>query len=212
MPGYRVLRRSHTQVSPFPVSSVKGSSPSMNTGPGVRPRTALKEKRGLSEMRSRYSSKGTSLAAREDQRLRRTIQGMIDGRTVMGNAYRSAQNGRSLYRRYRSVTAPRLTFQARFCLNCAPHRQSPSSGSALAFRGFGMPPSQDPLYAGLGQAVRIGTELLAALIVGGGLGWVIDAYLLESAPWGLVVGGFRCGGRYQEAYRSAQRWQVVTTE
>jgi ATP synthase protein I len=37
-----------------------------------------------------------------------------------------------------------------------------------------MPQSQDPLYAGLGQAVRIGTELLAALIVGGGLGWAID--------------------------------------
>ena len=51
-----------------------------------------------------------------------------------------------------------------------------------------MPPSQDPLYAGLGQAVRIGTELLAALIVGGGLGWVVDTYLLDSNPWGLVVG------------------------
>ncbi|MBI5411332.1 MAG: F0F1 ATP synthase assembly protein, partial [Nitrospirae bacterium] len=35
-----------------------------------------------------------------------------------------------------------------------------------------MPPSTDPFYAGLGQAVRIGTELLAALIVGGGLGWL----------------------------------------
>ncbi|MGC3976021.1 MAG: AtpZ/AtpI family protein [Nitrospira sp.] len=51
-----------------------------------------------------------------------------------------------------------------------------------------MPPSQDPLYAGLGQAVRIGTELLAALIVGGGLGWVVDTYLLDSNPWGLVAG------------------------
>lgn len=71
-----------------------------------------------------------------------------------------------------------------------------------------MPPSQDPLYAGLGQAVRIGTELLAALIVGGGLGWVIDTYLLDSNPWGLVVGlvlGAAAGVR--SAYRSAQRWQ-----
>ena len=51
-----------------------------------------------------------------------------------------------------------------------------------------MPPSQDPLYAGLGQAVRIGTELLAALIVGGGLGWAADTYLLGPTPWGVVIG------------------------
>jgi ATP synthase protein I len=79
---------------------------------------------------------------------------------------------------------------------------------ALAFRGFGMPPQQDPLYAGLGQAVRMGTELLAALIVGGGLGWVVDTYLFGTTPWGLVIGlvfGLAAGMR--SAYRSAQRWQ-----
>jgi ATP synthase protein I len=79
---------------------------------------------------------------------------------------------------------------------------------ALAFRGFGMPPAQDPLYAGLGQAVRIGTELLAALIVGGGLGWVVDTYLFGTTPWGMVIGlvfGLAAGMR--NAYRSAQRWQ-----
>lgn len=42
-----------------------------------------------------------------------------------------------------------------------------------------MPPSNDPFYAGLGQAVRIGTEMLAALIVGGGLGWAADTYLFR---------------------------------
>lgn len=71
-----------------------------------------------------------------------------------------------------------------------------------------MPPPQDPFYAGLGQAVRVGTELLAALIVGGGLGWVVDSYLLESTPWGLVVGlvlGAVAGVR--SAYRAAQHWQ-----
>lgn len=71
-----------------------------------------------------------------------------------------------------------------------------------------MPPPQDPLYAGLGQAVRIGTELLAALIVGGGLGWVVDTYLFGTIPWGLVIGlifGLVAGMR--NAYRSAQRWQ-----
>ena len=77
-----------------------------------------------------------------------------------------------------------------------------------AAREHVMPPSQDPLYAGLGQAVRIGTELLAALIVGGGLGWVVDTYLLDSNPWGMVMGlalGAAAGVR--SAYRSAQRWQ-----
>ncbi|HJT21443.1 MAG TPA: AtpZ/AtpI family protein [Nitrospira sp.] len=70
-----------------------------------------------------------------------------------------------------------------------------------------MPPSQDPFYAGLGQAVRIGTELLAALIVGGGLGWALDTYILETGPWGMVGGlvlGAMAGVR--NAYRSAQRW------
>lgn len=74
--------------------------------------------------------------------------------------------------------------------------------------GYDMPPSQDPFYAGLGQAVRIGTELLAALIVGGGLGWVVDTYLLDSTPWGLVAGlMFGAAAGVRNAYRSAQRWQ-----
>ncbi|MBI5777388.1 MAG: AtpZ/AtpI family protein [Nitrospirae bacterium] len=70
-----------------------------------------------------------------------------------------------------------------------------------------MPPSTDPFYAGLGQAVRIGTELLATLIVGGGLGWLTDTYLFSSGPWGMVVGlivGAAAGMR--NAYRTAQRW------
>ncbi|MBI3604380.1 MAG: AtpZ/AtpI family protein [Nitrospirae bacterium] len=71
-----------------------------------------------------------------------------------------------------------------------------------------MPPSTDPFYAGLGQAVRIGTEMLAALIVGGGLGWLVDAYLFASGPWGMVVGlvlGVTAGIR--NAYRMAQQWK-----
>jgi len=70
-----------------------------------------------------------------------------------------------------------------------------------------MPQSQDPIYAGLGQAIRIGTELLAALIVGGGLGWAIDTYLLDTGTWVMVVGlilGALAGVR--NAYRMAQRW------
>jgi ATP synthase protein I len=77
----------------------------------------------------------------------------------------------------------------------------------LTARGCAMPSSTDPFYAGLGQAVRIGTELLAALIVGGGLGWVIDTYLLESGSWGLVFGLFLgAAAGIRNAYRAAQRW------
>ena len=84
----------------------------------------------------------------------------------------------------------------------------PPIAQRSAAREHLMPPSQDPLYAGLGQAVRIGTELLAALIVGGGLGWVVDTYLLDSNPWGLVVGlGLGAAAGVRSAYRSAQRWQ-----
>ena len=69
-----------------------------------------------------------------------------------------------------------------------------------------MPSSPDPLFAGLGQAVRIGTNLLATLMVGGGLGWSIDTYVLPTGPWGLVAGlvlGLIAGIR--NAYRTAQR-------
>lgn len=91
----------------------------------------------------------------------------------------------------------------------AHYRQCPCLcvASAFASRGYSMPPSQDPIYTGLGQAVRIGTELLAALIVGGGLGWVVDTYLLGTDPWGMVAGlalGAVAGIR--SAYRSAQEW------
>jgi ATP synthase protein I len=82
-----------------------------------------------------------------------------------------------------------------------------ASAHCALLRGYDMPPSQDPLYAGLGQAVRIATDLVAALIVGGGLGWVCDTYLFDSSPWGMVV-GLMLGGvaGIKNAYRSVQRW------
>ena len=77
----------------------------------------------------------------------------------------------------------------------------------LPLVGISMSSSQDPLYAGLGQAVRIATDLLAALIAGGGLGWVCDTYLFDSTPWG-IIGGLVLGGvtGIRNAYRSVQRW------
>jgi ATP synthase protein I len=70
-----------------------------------------------------------------------------------------------------------------------------------------MAPSQDPMFAGLGQAMRVGTDLLAALIVGGFLGWLLDSYVLHTTPWGVAIGlvlGLVAGIR--NAYRAAQRW------
>lgn len=88
-----------------------------------------------------------------------------------------------------------------FCLNDSPPGKTPAR--------VGMPPSHDPLYSGLGQAVRVSTDLLSALIVGGALGWGLDTYILPTKPWGLVVGlilGLIAGVR--NAYRTAQRWKT----
>lgn len=43
---------------------------------------------------------------------------------------------------------------------------------------------------GSGIALSIGTNLVASIIVGTGLGWLADKYLLHSGatPWGLIVG------------------------
>jgi ATP synthase protein I len=44
----------------------------------------------------------------------------------------------------------------------------------------GPPPSQS------GIAARLVTELVAGLVVGGGIGWGIDR-IFQTAPWGMVV-------------------------
>lgn len=41
----------------------------------------------------------------------------------------------------------------------------------------------------LGFGLRIGIELVAALVVGLGLGWLADRYI-GTRPWGLVLGFF----------------------
>jgi len=48
---------------------------------------------------------------------------------------------------------------------------------------------RDVLQKGLSMAMRIGVELVAALVVGGGLGYGADAYF-SSSPIGLLIGVF----------------------
>lgn len=61
------------------------------------------------------------------------------------------------------------------------------------------PEQENPkgMGAGLGQAMRISTELLAGLLVGGALGYGLDRFL-ETSPWFLLAGigvGFAAGLR-----------------
>lgn len=47
----------------------------------------------------------------------------------------------------------------------------------------------DAFRKGLSIALRIGVELVAALIVGGGLGYLADSYF-DSSPIGILIGVF----------------------
>jgi ATP synthase protein I len=40
--------------------------------------------------------------------------------------------------------------------------------------------------AGYGQALRLSSEFIAGVVVGGGLGWFIDR-MAGTSPWGLIV-------------------------
>lgn len=40
--------------------------------------------------------------------------------------------------------------------------------------------------SGIGQAMRLSTEFIAGIIVGGGAGWAFDKWL-GTAPWGMIV-------------------------
>ena len=46
--------------------------------------------------------------------------------------------------------------------------------------------SPDGEISGVSQAMRVGTELVAALVVGVGLGWFLDGWL-GTRPWLMIV-------------------------
>ncbi len=65
---------------------------------------------------------------------------------------------------------------------------------------------------GLGQALNLAIEMMAALGVGAGLGWLLDSWL-DTRPWLLVVFlfiGMAAGLR--NAYRRAKRLGAGTAE
>jgi ATP synthase protein I len=61
------------------------------------------------------------------------------------------------------------------------HERRPSQG-APSDQG----PNRDSIGSGLGFALRIGIELVAALAVGVGIGFLLDRWL-GTAPWLMVV-------------------------
>lgn len=65
------------------------------------------------------------------------------------------------------------------------------------------------IMQGLGVAMRMATELVAALAIGVGLGYFVDIWL-ESRPFGLIVGfflGVMAGA--MNVYRTAMRMGLV---
>jgi ATP synthase protein I len=65
--------------------------------------------------------------------------------------------------------------------------------------------ADDAPQGALGAAMRIGIELVAALCVGLGLGWVFD-HVFGTRPWGLIVFFFvGAAAGMVNVFRAAQR-------
>lgn len=63
-------------------------------------------------------------------------------------------------------------------------------------------PKAKPDNSGAGQALRAGTDLVAALVVGGFLGYWIDRWL-GTNPWGMIIFFFLgFGAGFLNIYRS----------
>ncbi|MEK6693901.1 MAG: AtpZ/AtpI family protein [Nitrospirota bacterium] len=64
----------------------------------------------------------------------------------------------------------------------------------------------DAFRKGLSIAMRIGVELVAALAVGGGLGYLADSYF-DSSPTGILIGVFLgMSAGLLNVYRMASRF------
>jgi ATP synthase protein I len=64
----------------------------------------------------------------------------------------------------------------------------------------------DAFRKGLSIAMRIGVELVAALAVGGGLGYLTDSYF-DSSPIGILIGVFLgMSAGLLNVYRMASRF------
>lgn len=86
----------------------------------------------------------------------------------------------------------RLDFPGRFCLD----------GAVFGF----MTDQPDAFRKGLSIAMRIGVELVAALAVGGGLGYLADSYF-DSSPIGILIGVFLgMSAGLLNVYRMASRF------
>ena len=97
---------------------------------------------------------------------------------------------------------PRLrdisTRPPRMCQDASLARWKPQ---ALGF----MVDQPDAFRKGLSIAARIGVELVAALIVGGGLGYLADSYF-SSSPLGIIIGVFLgMSAGLLNVYRTASR-------
>jgi len=72
-------------------------------------------------------------------------------------------------------------------------------------RASSMADEPDAFRKGLSIAMRIGVELVSALIVGGGLGYLADSYF-NSSPIGILIGVFLgMSAGLLNVYRTASR-------
>lgn len=85
------------------------------------------------------------------------------------------------------------------------NRKTTSSESTSMNRG--MPPSN-----ALGLALRIGTELVVAVLVGTGMGWFLDRWL-DTGPWLMIVCFFLgTAAGITNVIRVGTNWQPPTND
>ena len=68
-------------------------------------------------------------------------------------------------------------------------RRSRSLEAALAARVAPSPKGDEPRASGsadFGKALRLSSEFIAAVVVGAGIGWILDKWA-GTSPWGLIV-------------------------